>query len=382
MTQRPLSIGDPAPWFTAPTRTNETYHLDTAGGIYIVLSFFGSGAQPYAQTLLREVMGPWKPYFDGRKYVFYGVSADAEDETGNCLPHALPGIRHFFDRQGAVSTLYGALPAPGPRERRYRPFTVILDPMMKILAIVPMDDIDQHQARLGELLRTLPALDDHAGVPLSAPVLIVPRVFEPEFCRELIGLYQASGGRESGFMRQQGDTTVGILDSSFKKRRDFVFEQEEEYAPLRAAIRTRLVTRLIPEIYKAFQYHVTHIERYIVACYDGQEGGFFRRHRDNTTTATAHRRFACTLNLNTDEYEGGELMFPEFGTGRYRAPTGGAVIFSCSLLHEALPVTRGLRYAFLPFLYDEEAARLRRENSSAIRDETGFDTATPQLPPA
>jgi hypothetical protein len=26
-------------------------------------------------------------------------------------------------------------------------------------------------------------------------------------------------------------------------------------------------------------------------------------------------------------------------------------VFSCALLHEALPVKRGKRYAFLPFLY-------------------------------
>jgi hypothetical protein len=31
-------------------------------------------------------------------------------------------------------------------------------------------------------------------------------------------------------------------------------------------------------------------------------------------------------------------------------------------MHEATPVTRGLRYAFLPFLYDDAAARVRDEN--------------------
>jgi hypothetical protein len=38
------------------------------------------------------------------------------------------------------------------------------------------------------------------------------------------------------------------------------------------------------------------------------------------------------------------------------------VVFSCSLLHEATPVTLGKRYVFLPFLYDEEGARERLEN--------------------
>ena len=71
-------------------------------------------------------------------------------------------------------------------------------------------------------------------------------------------------------------------------------------------------------------------------------------HRDNTTRGTAHRRFAVTINLNDGPWEGGDLRFPEYGPQTYRAPTGGAVVFSCSLLHECTPVTRGERYCFLP----------------------------------
>ncbi len=41
-------------------------------------------------------------------------------------------------------------------------------------------------------------------------------------------------------------------------------------------------------------------------------------------------------------------------------------MFSCSLLHEATPVTRGTRYAFLPFLYDDEGARIRQENLHSL----------------
>jgi predicted 2-oxoglutarate/Fe(II)-dependent dioxygenase YbiX len=104
------------------------------------------------------------------------------------------------------------------------------------------------------------------------------------------------------------------------------------------------------------------MERYIVACYEAETGGHFRAHRDNTTKGTAHRRFAVSLILNTGEFEGGLLRFPEFGPHVYQAPAGGAVVFSCSLLHEATPVTSGKRYVFLPFLYDDAAARVRQEN--------------------
>ena len=135
----------------------------------------------------------------------------------------------------------------------------------------------------------------------------------------------------------------------------------------------------MPEIAKAFQFRVTRIERYIVACYDAADGGHFRAHRDNTTKGTAHRRFAVTVNLN-DGFDGGELWFPEFGPRRYRPPAGGAVVFSCSLLHEATRVTRGVRYATLPFLYDDAAARLRERNQAFFESGGAYRSDAPQQP--
>lgn len=110
------------------------------------------------------------------------------------------------------------------------------------------------------------------------------------------------------------------------------------------------------------------MERYIVACYAAEDGGHFRMHRDNTTRGTAHRRFAVSINLN-DRFEGGEVSFPEYGPRGYKAPAGGAVVFSCSLLHAVSRVTEGERFAFLPFIYDDEAARIREANNAHLGDE-------------
>jgi len=118
------------------------------------------------------------------------------------------------------------------------------------------------------------------------------------------------------------------------------------------------------------------MERYIVACYEAG-AGHFRPHRDNTTSGTAHRRFAVTINLNADDYDGGDLHFPEYGQRTYRAPTGGAIVFSCSMLHEATPVTRGKRYAFLPFLYDEVAAKQREANNRFLDPSLGDYSSKP-----
>ena len=59
-------------------------------------------------------------------------------------------------------------------------------------------------------------------------------------------------------------------------------------------------------------------------------------------------------------------MFPEYGPRGYKPPPGAAIVFSCSLLHAVSRVTAGRRYAFLPFMYDDEAAALREKNSGSL----------------
>jgi hypothetical protein len=41
-------------------------------------------------------------------------------------------------------------------------------------------------------------------------------------------------------------------------------------------------------------------------------------------------------------------------------------VFACGLLHEATPVTKGERFVFVPFLYDDEGARLRQKNLTRV----------------
>ena len=61
------------------------------------------------------------------------------------------------------------------------------------------------------------------------------------------------------------------------------------------------------------------------------------------------------------------MVFAEFGRERYEAEAGGAVIFSCNLLHEALPVTRGRRFAVFTFFADAAGAALERQTMERER---------------
>lgn len=347
--------GDAAPWFHAPTLNgNASFAFDQVAGRHVVMLFPGSGGQPAAAAAL-AVVARHRHLLDDDNACLMGVAIDPADAAAGRIAKQLPGVRWFLDYDRRVSAMFGAVAEPDG----YRPHWLLLDPALRVIERRAIGDGDAIFATLA----AQPRADAVAGF---APVLVVPRVFEPEFCRRLIDLYEEKGGGLSGFMREEGGITQGIVDTSNKRR----FDADVTDEGLRAQIRARLVRFLLPQIERAFGFRATRVERYIVACYDGDDGGgFFRAHRDNTTSATAHRRFACTINLNADEYEGGDLKFPEYGGRRYRAPTGGAVVFSCSLLHEATPVTRGRRYAYLPFLYDDEAARQREANLGRVSEE-------------
>lgn len=366
-----LAPGDPAPWFKAPSNVNANFDFSTAAGRIVVVSLFGSGNDPATKPLIDGILED-APFFTHPDYYFFGVSIDPADRNDPRLTQTRPGMDIFWDLDGNISRQFRAVPETVPAganaaalKAAYRPVTYVLDVNLRVVATMSHPDAAQHAAAVRQLLKRLPKLPAPRPAVTQAPALVVPSVFERDICRRLIEGYQTNGGKESGFMRERDGKTVLVLDPKHKRRADWSIDDPA----FRAVLQERIKRRLVPEIEKAFQFKVTRMERYIVACYDAEVGGYFRAHRDNTTKGTAHRRFAVTINLNAEEYEGGDLMFPEFGRATYRAPTGGAVVFSCSLLHEALPVTKGQRYAFLPFLYDEAAAAVREANNEFLSDD-------------
>lgn len=341
--------GDPAPSFHARSDKNPRYSFDMAAGRNLVLTFISSGKEQ--ADMLRKLAASRQ--FNDEHSAFFIVTQNKEDEGEGILPLRIPGVRAFFDDDGNIANLYGLA------RFETRPVSFIISPRMQVIGLITAP-ATEHAERVLEIVDKIPSVNELPPMLSHPPVMIIPHVFEPELCKTLIKGYQDDGGRVSGFMRDVGGKTVEIQDKNHKVRRDWNIE--EENSDLIAIIQNRFQRRVVPEIKKAYQYDVTRMERYIVSCYDAGEGGHFRAHRDNTTKGTAHRRFAVSVNLNAEDYEGGNLRFPEFGTQTYRPPTGGCCIFSCSLLHEATPVTKGVRYAFLPFLYDEAARKIREEN--------------------
>jgi predicted 2-oxoglutarate/Fe(II)-dependent dioxygenase YbiX len=348
-----LLSGDTAPWFTAnAVEGRSDYAFDTVGGRHVVMLFLGSASEAEVAEAL-QTLERHRGLFDDVDACFFGVVRDPGTRSNGRIAQSLPGIRYFLDYDGKITDLYAMK----------QPAWLLLDRNLRVVGSAP---VAQGEA----MLRRLQAILAGPQPDIPAPVLVVPRIFEPALCRELIDYYESRGGAESGFMRDFEGKTRAIVDHRHKRRSDCEIVDDD----LKKRLRARMIRFLSPQIERAFQFRPTRIERWIVACYEADGGGYFRPHRDNTTLGTAHRRFACTINLNAEAYEGGNLRFPEYGQRTYRAPTGGAVIFSCSLLHEATPVTSGKRYAFLPFFYDDAAAEIRKANAKHL-DFSGYPSA-------
>ncbi len=361
------TIGDPLPEFVSRSPQNEKFTFNTIASRYIVLSRFVSAGDPRGLDFLKAI-NKNRRFFDDDKCMFFGISNDPEDEATKRVRNNPPGIRFFWDHEGSVSRQIGILDHD-ESPMHFRLVTYILSPRLQVMKVIETEDPEAHVSEICDFIYPLPWQSERVPGNIQAPVLVVPNVFEPEFCRELIGMFDADGGKDSGYMTVKDGRTVGVIDHKYKKRMDYDIEDPA----VRQLMHQKMTTRLMPQIERALMFKVTQIERYWIGLYEAESNGHFNPHRDNTTPATAHRKFACSMNLNAEEFEGGELRFPEFGNYTYKAPTGGAVIFACSLLHEATPVTKGKRYAFLPFLFDEEGARIREENKGSLVTNKEFE---------
>lgn len=352
-----LLPGDPAPLFEARTGGTANFPFRAVAGRPIILSFLGSLQNPISAKTVHDILQRHREWFDDERACFFGVSADPTDEQRNLLRDEMPGVRFIRDFDGRISRQYGAIgPTDGGRGT-YQIHTLVLDHMLRVSAAIPIDGTDRHAIELESAITQVKSVPQLYG----APVLVLPGVFEEEICRQLIALHQSVGGRSSGVMEDTSDRTVEINDVRSKSRRDVMITDPA----LQIKLRDKIGQRLIPAIMQCFQFRVTHLERYLIGCYDAEESGLFKAHRDNVTRGTAHRRLALTLQLNED-YDGGELVFPEFGRTKYRGGVGSAIVFSCSMMHEVLPMRSGRRYAFLPFLHDEAAELIRLQNHKYI----------------
>ena len=344
-----LTVGDPLPRFTQRCQGIQ-FAPDAMAGRFLVFCFYGSCADVRGRAALKAVMAQ-RDRFDDVRMSIFAISTDPEDERSNRMQDFIPGIRVMWDFDRSTSRLLGAAPRESESDDVFRQFWLVVDPSLHVMASIPFAPDGSDQDQLLELLDGQPHPSRFAGFEIPAPVLVIPNVLDQDLCRHLIGLYDQQGGNESGVIRNN----AGVFDRTFKSRKDYTVEDPD----LIGRIQGLIARRVLPEIQRLFFMKITRMERYIVGCYAAEDGGHFRPHRDNNPGITHHRRFAVSINLNGD-FEGGAVSFPEYNPRGIKAPPGWAVVFPCAALHMVSHVTRGRRYAFLPFVYDEAGAAIRQ----------------------
>lgn len=335
-----LTRGDRLPDYQRPDPLGQARLLhDLHSGPPVVVVASRDANSAALQTLLTSLNEPGSYW---SQFTRIAIVQGTPQACAELLPTDT-AITVMVDDGAVLQHLVGAPPVS--------PVTVLaLDSNLSVI-----ERLEQSGGGIGELLERLRAL--YQSLPArsasiirtQAPVLLIPRVLDQSFCEGLIAFFEETGGQPSGVAQIDGNNANWRPDPSVKMRRD-VYLGEGVWLE---RVREMLVRRVLPEIERCFNFRVTQHEVFKLIRYDA-DAGYFRPHRDNETRDTQHRRFAMTLNLNTGDYEGGHLHFPEFGPELYEAERGGAAIFSCSLLHEAMPVTHGKRYALLGFFFGNE----------------------------
>ncbi len=150
----------------------------------------------------------------------------------------------------------------------------------------------------------------------TAPVLLLPGVLE---AGDRAPLHNQVEGASPGH------GTASIVDPALAER-----------------IGKLLLRRIGPEVEKAFGFDDFTLES-ILLRWDEAETAATDRRREIDDPAVQGRSFFLILDLADEAYEGGEIRFPEYAPHSYRPGSGGAIVFSGTMLRELAPVSKGRR---------------------------------------
>ncbi|WP_448563594.1 2OG-Fe(II) oxygenase [Trichothermofontia sp.] len=342
--------GDAGPVFALRSQTDETMKTADFIGQPLVFFLYDRHDDPHVLSILYTLRDHY-PEVSSRKITVAAINSHTIADNAELAQQQAISFPLLSLERDKMMYYFGI----GPGGTGYK--VVLFRPSYRVLKVYDTIVPNQFVAQVLADIQTEIQVEPPRYIPMQAPVLIIPDVCNRDFCRYLIHVWETQGHEDSGSMIQKDGKTVGVYNYDRKIRKDHFIKDRN----LIDQLKTLISAYVSPEIKKAFQYEVSRFEDFRIICYESERGGYFRPHRDNTTDATAHRRWAMSINLNTEEYEGGYLRFPEYAPHLYRPETGCAVIFSCSILHEVTDIEQGNRFALTSFLYGEAEARMREE---------------------
>lgn len=334
-----IMAGDRALDFVLPAPDRKFYQFyEKTRGNPSVLLFYPS-EQLKAQHEV-EVFAELYREFHEAKIDIFAVTTSAFEQGKECrLPFMV-----WVDLKRKISEHYltGAGIAPADRKRLT---AFLLDQNQRVVSIISGTKKGKANLALQLLKKQAPDRNGHT-LATTAPALIVPNLINQKMCTRLINMWKQGDKEEGQVISVVDDREINRVHTGLKKRRDHRITHKE----VKKTLQMTIGRRIAPELNKAFNFRDFRFDRFLVGCYEAERGDYFRPHRGTLAPSTEDRVFALTLNLNASQYEGGELVFPEYGSHKYKPGNGCGILFSCSLLHEALPVTKGHRFALFTFL--------------------------------
>ncbi|MAR86938.1 MAG: hypothetical protein CMM17_01395 [Rhodospirillaceae bacterium] len=329
-----LRIGDRIPNFQLPSKDGlkRIFYFELNGGVIILLAARGPVA---AINECFTELGSCMEVING-----FGGQVFAVTDHVSKIKENLSSSIIFEDKEGRLSDLLLS-----DSDAKYQNLKLlVLDPNQRVLVQFPISEPKQD---IHASINAVKALLDAPQPPATtlqygAPALLMNNLIDLDLCSRLIENWKKD--HQEG---QVNDGKSNAPDASIKKNREHVVRDPDLFREIASTIGPRIA----PELEKAFNFEQRlRFEAFTVLSYSDDREDFFAPHRDNLRQ-TQKRRFAMSLNLN-EGYEGGELWFPEYGKHKYLPAAGAGVIFSCSLLHEALPVTKGQRWVMVTFMCD------------------------------
>lgn len=348
---RPLFHGAPLPAFDVKDENGRPLRLsdDYLCGKPLLLVLLNTEDEARIRAVLGAVAAR-KQALDDADVAVIGFSANSNARQNRAHQHA--SDFHWPLPADATGQIYAGLGVHKGRGIGDR--LIWVTPLRQIHTW--FDDSDNLNDTLDTLMSQTTA-SPAGDMPLHPPVLLIPDVLSPSECHQLIESVESGAPLTVSPPKPgeiAGDYQIPVYDYNRQDRVDHIIKDQTT----QQFLDERIFQRVVPIVKKAFAFDITRREDLHVARYEGAREGSVVGHRDNVTAATAHRKFALSLNLN-DDYDGGDVVFKEYNQAGYKSGTGAALIFSSALLHEVRETTRGVRYTLISHFFNDQAGQPR-----------------------
>jgi hypothetical protein len=213
----------------------------------------------------------------------------------------IKGVVNFGLRTGALLPFSGVV-------------CMVLDANQRIVAI---RGPEPGQADWALSVLTARPAEPARRLGVVAPVLLLPGVLDEQDRQELAASIPADG-------TSSGSAPLGE-------------------GALAQKIGKLLLRRIGPEVEKAFAFDDFAFESLTLHWHGAAPSAASDLRREIVDPAVEGRSFVLILDLSEEKYEGGEILFPEYGPHSYEPGAGGALVYSGTMLRELKPVAAGRR---------------------------------------